>query len=490
MRINDILDFSKLDVGKVELETLDFDLRTAVEDVLDLLAERATAKGLELVSVVEPGVPTWVAGDPGCLRQILTNLVANAVKFTVTGEVVVRVTCVEATEAHVVLRFAVTDTGIGIAPEVQARLFQACIQADASTTRQYGGTGLGLAMCQRLTTLFGGTLGVDSALGQGSTFWCTVRLTPGIAPAPSLPTAVPHMRGLRVLVVDDNATNRRCLEVALSTWGLDVDSVPDGPCALAQLRATHHDSTPYALALLDMHMPAMDGLTLARAIIADPALATIRLILLSSWGQRGDARTAQAAGIAAYLPKPVRHSQMYQTIMTVLHTTAAGTRPPSITRHRVAEAQATGHLRVLVAEDNVVNQRVAIRLLEKLGCSVDAVANGREAVDALAHVPYALVFMDCQMPEMDGYAATAAIRASEMSQGTHTPVIAMTAHAMVGDREQCLAAGMDDYVSKPVTAEALRTVLQQWTVAPGGAVAASPTSRDSRALRAVQTLQA
>ena len=488
--INDILDFSKLEAGKVELETLDFDLRTTVEDVLDLLAERATAKGLELVSVVEPGVPTWVAGDPSRLRQILTNLVANAVKFTTTGEVVVRAACVEATEAHVLLRFAITDTGIGIAPEIQARLFQAFIQADASTTRQYGGTGLGLAICQRLTTLLGGTIGVDSALGQGSTFWFTVRLVPGVAPTPMLPTAVLDMPGLRALVVDDNATNRRFLEVALSTWGLDVDSVPDGPCALARLRAAHHDGTPYALALLDMHMPAMDGLTLARAITADPALAAVRLILLSSWGQRGDARAAQAAGIAAYLTKPVRHDQLYQTIMTVLHPTAVGTRPPLITRHRVAEAQEAGYLGVLVAEDNVVNQRVAIRLLEKLSCRVDAVANGREAVDALARVPYALVFMDCQMPEMDGYAATAAIRASETSQGTHTPIIAMTAHAMAGDREQCLATGMDDYMSKPVTIEALRTVLQQSAPAPGGAAAASLTSHDSRALPALQTLQA
>jgi signal transduction histidine kinase/DNA-binding response OmpR family regulator len=492
MLINDILDFSKLEAGKVALETLDFDLRTTVEDVLALLAERATAKGLELVSVVEPGVPTWVAGDPGRLRQILTNLVANAVKFTVTGEVVVWVTCIEATEAYVVLRFAVTDTGIGIAPEAQKRLFQAFTQADASTTRQYGGTGLGLAICRRLTGLLGGTIGVDSVLGQGSTFWFTVRLAPGVAPAPPLLTTVTDIRGLRVLVVDDNATNRRFLEITLSTWGLEVDSVSDGPCALAQLRTASYDSTSYALALLDMHMPAMDGLTLARAITADPALATVRLILLSSWGQRGDAHAAQAAGIAAYLTKPVRHNQLYQTIMTVLHPTVRGTHPPLITRHRVAEAQAAGHLRVLVAEDNIVNQRVAIRLLEKLGYRVDAVANGREAVDALARVPYTLVFMDCQMPEMDGYTATAAIRASEMSQGIHTPIIAMTANAMAGDREQCLAAGMDDYVSKPVTAETLRTVLQQWAPVSGGAAAAGLilTSCESRTLQATQTLQA
>ena len=303
------------------MERLDFDLRTTVEDVLDLLAERATAQGLELVSMVEPGVPTWVTGDPGRLRQILTNLVANAVKFTTTGEVVVWVTCIEATEAYVGLRFAVADTGIGIAPEAQERLFQAFTQADASTTRQYGGTGLGLAICRRLTSLLGGTIGVDSILGQGSTFWFTVRLAPGVAPTPPLSTTVTDMCGLRGLVVDDNATNRRFLEITLSTWGLEVDSVPDGPCALARLRAAYHDSIPYAVALLDMHMPGMDGLTLARVITADPTLATVRLILLSSWGQRGDARAAQAAGIAAYLTKPVRHGQLYQTLMTVLHPT-------------------------------------------------------------------------------------------------------------------------------------------------------------------------
>jgi PAS domain S-box-containing protein len=460
--INDILDFSKIEAGKLAPEIIDFNLRTAVEDVLELLAEQAAAKQLELVCLLSPDLPTWVASDPGRLRQILTNLVGNAVKFTETGEVVVRAQSVEESETHVLVRFEVTDTGIGIPLEAQGRLFQAFMQADASTTRKYGGTGLGLAICRRLTEMLGGTIGVHSTPGQGSTFWFTVRLAIKSPPQAALPAAEYDFRGLRVLGVDDNATNRTLLHVQLSAWGMQVDCVPDGPRALVRLRAARHDGLPYVLVVLDMRMPGMDGLELARLIKSDPDLAPVRLLMLSSWGQRGDGAAARDARIAAYLSKPVRQSQLYDAIVTVMRAAAQPTPPMRVTRHSIAKAQPEGKTRVLIAEDNMANQKVAVRMLEKLGCRVDTVANGQEAVDALAHIAYTLVFMDCQMPELDGYEATAAIRAREAQSGTHVPIIAMTANALAGDCERCLQAGMDDYMSKPIKREVLGEILAKW----------------------------
>ena len=468
--INDILDFSKIEAGKLDLEIIDFHFRTAVEDVLELLAEQAAVKGLELVGLIDPDVPTWVASDPGRLRQILTNLVGNAVKFTDRGEVVVRAHCTAATESHVMVRFEVADTGIGISSAVQERLFQAFTQADASTTRKYGGTGLGLAISRRLTEMLGGTIGVESTPGQGSTFWFTVRVAKSAAPPHFLPPAPHTLQGIRVLGVDDNATNRTLLEEHLKAWGMQIDCVADGAQALAHLRAAHHDGRPYALVILDMQMPHMNGLELAHAIKADADLAPVRLVLLSSGRQCDEEQSAREAGIAAYVAKPVHQSQLYNAIVTVMSTASASQPQMQATHQSLATVGAEGKIRVLLAEDNIANQKVAMLMLEKIGCRVDAVANGREALAALTHITYDLVFMDCQMPEMDGYEATTAIRAHEANSGTHVPIIAMTAYAMPDDRERCLQAGMDDYIRKPVKAEVLQTIVQQWgRPAPGGA---------------------
>ena len=471
--INDILDFSKIEAGKIELEEIDFDLRITVEQVLELLAERAYGKGLELAYLPHGTVPTWVGGDPGRLRQVLTNLVGNAVKFTETGEVVVHSTLVEESDRDALVRFAVSDTGIGIAPAACDRLFESFSQADSSTTRRYGGTGLGLAISKRLVEIMGGQIGVESAEGQGSTFWCTVRLTKRPVPPTAIPVDVTELRRLRVLGVDDNATNRALLVAQFSAWGMHVDCVANGSRALECLRMAHRDGRQYDLAILDHQMPDMDGMTLARTIKSDPVLATLPLVLLTSVSYRGCAGEAEQAGFSAFLLKPIRQSQLYDCITAVMGTVTASRPTRLITRHTLNEAQAQLRARVLVAEDNAVNQKVALRMLEKLECRVDVVANGLEAVEASARIPYQCIFMDCQMPEMDGYEATAVIRQREVQTGTHIPIIAMTANAMQTDREQCLAAGMDDYVSKPVAPKDLATTLQKWVPAVGHAASES-----------------
>ena len=460
--INDILDFSKIEAGKIDLEAIDFELRITVENVLELLAERAYGKGLELAYLPYATLPTWVGGDPGRLRQVLTNLVGNAVKFTERGEVVVQSTLVEETDQDALIRFAVTDTGIGITPEARERLFQSFSQADSSTTRRYGGTGLGLAISKRLVEMMGGTIGVESTPGNGSTFWFTVRLAKRPVPSTAPRVDVTELRRLRVLGVDDNATNRALLVAQFSAWEMHVDCVANGARALECLRMAHRDARPYDLAILDHQMPDMDGMTLARAIKSDPVLATLPLVLLTSVSYRGCAGEAQHAGFSAFLLKPIRQSQLYDCIIAVMGTATAPAPPRLITRHTLKEAQAQLRARVLVAEDNAVNQKVAVRMLEKLGCRVDVVANGREAVEASARLPYQVLFMDCQMPEMDGYEATAVIRQRELHAGTRIPIVAMTANAMQTDRERCLAAGMDNYISKPVEPKELATTLQKW----------------------------
>ncbi len=461
--VNDILDCSKIEAGKLELEIIDFDLRTTVEDVLDLLAEQAYRKGLELACLVQANVPAWVAGDPGRLRQILTNLVGNAVKFTETGEVVVHVGLAPEDGGEAMIHFAVTDTGIGISPEAQRQLFQAFSQADASTTRKFGGTGLGLAICKRLVEQMGGDIGVESTPGQGSTFRFTIHLPKRPVPPSATPPISANLYGLRVLCVDDNATNRLLLETQLSAWGMQVDCVADGPQALERLLAAQGGEARYELAILDFQMPGMGGLNLARAIKAEPNLAAIPLVLLTSMGRRGDGEAALKAGISAYLNKPIRQSQLYSCLATVMSGPVEPTPTSLLTRHRLAEMQAEFRTRILLAEDNIVNQKVAVRMLEKLGCRVDVAANGQEALDASAQIPYTLIFMDCHMPEMDGYDAAGAIRRREAQTGGHIPIVAMTANAMQGDRERCLEAGMDDYVSKPVKSKDLLAILQKWS---------------------------
>jgi len=468
--LNDILDFSKIEAGSLGLETINFELRREVEEVAALLAGRAHEKGLELASFVEPGTPTAVRGDPFRLRQVLTNILGNAIKFTEEGEVTLRAELVEDTPDTVTVCFEVSDTGIGMTEEQRSRLFKPFTQADASTTRRYGGTGLGLAISKQLVLMMGGELGVRSEPGVGSTFWFTTRLEKRPEGGLAAPVSRAGLRDLRVLIVDDHETNRRILHKQITSWGMSDGMAEDAAEALELLRSAVENGEPYDLAVLDMQMPDMDGIQLARAISSDPAISSTRLVLLTSIGVNIN-EDARKAGVEVVLSKPVRQSQLHDSLATMLGTpteTKAGPSPggagPAPHATPAAEVRPSlGH--VLLAEDYPVNQMVAIRMLERSGYRVDAVNNGREAVEALSNIPYAAVLMDVQMPEMDGYEATAEIRRREGS-GRHTPVIAMTADAMQGDREKALAAGMDDYIAKPVRHEELEAVLGRWIPKP------------------------
>jgi two-component system sensor histidine kinase/response regulator len=471
--INDILDFSKIEAGKLELETIDFDLRNTLEEVTSLLAERATAKGLELVSLVRPDVPSMVRGDPGRLRQILLNLAGNAIKFTAEGEVILRARMVSESEQGVMVRFEVSDTGIGLTHEAQARLFQPFSQADASTTRRYGGTGLGLAICKQLTDLMDGEIGVRSEPGEGSTFWFTVRFSRGTAiPLASLPE---RLSGSRVLVVDDHKLSRMVVHQHLTSWGVQSIQAENGPQAFELLREAARQGHGYDVAIVDMQMPGMDGMALAQLVRGEPSLSSIQLILLSSMGMPGQARQAEAAGFAAFLTKPVRQSALYDclaTVMAVPPATGPGRRVSGafrrisgpariITQHGLAEAKAAKRARILLAEDNEINQQVAVGMLEAMGHRVDVVSDGAEAVVAATSTNYDLILMDCQMPRQDGFEATAAIRKASPPH-LRVAIVAMTANAMQGDRERCLAAGMDDYLAKPVSRDRLEEVVDRW----------------------------
>ncbi len=460
--LNDILDFSKIEAGSLDLETIDFELRGEAEEVVALLAGRAHEKGLELASFVEPGTPTAVRGDPFRLRQVLTNILGNAIKFTEEGEVTLRAELAEDTPDTATVLFEVSDTGIGMTQDQRSRLFEPFTQADASTTRRYGGTGLGLAISKQLVLMMGGEISVRSEPGVGSTFWFTTNLEKrpeGERQAPAIRTG---LRGMRVLVVDDHETNRRILHKQITSWGMNDGMAEDGEEALALLRAAAGRGEPYDLAVLDMQMPGMDGIQLARAIGDDPTIPSTRLVLLTSIGLNIN-EEARLAGVGVVLSKPVRQSQLYDALATVMGTSAEA-RPSrgGSGSHADPELQA-GH--VLLAEDYPVNRMVAIAMLERSGYRVDAVANGREAVEALSGVPYAAVLMDVQMPVMDGYEATVEIRRRE-GPGRRTPIIAMTANAMQGDREKALEAGMDDYLAKPVRREDLDAVLGRWIPSP------------------------
>jgi PAS domain S-box-containing protein len=473
--INDILDFSKIESGKLQLNIVDFDLQTEVERVMELLAPAAEAQGLELACSIPAETPSLLRGDAGRVRQILTNLVGNGIKFTSSGEVLVQITTEseEPTEAR--LLFEIKDTGPGISAEAQGRLFQAFSQADASTTRRYGGTGLGLAICRQLVEVMQGRIGVTSEAGHGSTFWFSIPLEKQskLVSAPSRYS--PDLFDARVLVVDDNATNRQIACHQLRAWKMDVDSAQGGPGALTVLRSAAAEGRPFDLALLDMQMPDMDGMMLANAIKTDPALQGTRLIIMTSLGHRPGEAELEAAGIDAYLTKPVRQSRLFDSVIEAMarlrrHTSSlAGPGKRSFTSSppRTREARAARQIRILLADDNTVNRRVALGQLRKLGYTADAVASGLEVLDAMSRTTYDVVLMDCQMPEMDGYEATRAIRDRESAVTTgsaahRTYVVAMTAHAMEGDREKCLVAGMDDYLSKPVRTEALQAALDRW----------------------------
>jgi two-component system sensor histidine kinase/response regulator len=490
--INDILDFSKIEAGKIVFERLDFETLDVVESTLELFAAQAHSKEVELLNSVSAAVPRQLQGDPGRLRQILANLVSNAVKFTNCGEVMVRVSLESETAQDTVLRFEVRDNGIGISSEAQARLFQAFTQADGSTTRKYGGTGLGLAICRQLVALMHGQIGVTSQPGQGSTFWFTVQLAKSAQPSAARPHSAPSLSDLRALIVDDNVTNRQILAHQIKTWGIRQESVGGGLEALQALRSAAADGTPFKLVLLDMQMPEMDGIALARAIKSDPHIASTRLVMLTSLGNKATAEEMRGAGLDACLTKPVKQSRLFDCIADVMSRPDAAFRPGAVSPEHIAHpvspllaaetsngggrrtaneqaglngARSRTRARVLLAEDNSVNQRVAVGQLKKLGYSADVASNGAEVLEALQRIPYDVILMDCQMPEMDGYEASRRIRGRKAGSASsmHRPyIVALTAHAMKGDSEKCLAAGMDDYLAKPVQPSALMAALERW----------------------------
>jgi len=460
--INDILDFSKIEAGKLELEMVDFDLAEAIDDVAFLVGASARAKGLELVAYCDPGMPTMVKGDVGRLRQILLNLASNAVKFTAEGEVVIRATPGSSDAEHIGVRMEVADTGIGIAPESAERLFEPFSQADTSTTRRFGGTGLGMAISRQLTEAMGGTIGVDSQLGRGSVFRVDLSLAPATQPVHPPDASRPLPPGLRVLVVDDNQTNRLVLGSQLLAWNLTADLAPDAYVALDHLRHAAAEGHPYDLALVDMAMPGMDGMELGRIITGDSALRSVHLLLLTSVSV--ETEEAARAGFAARLIKPARLSQLYEAMVKTVVPPGAET-PLRIPVAGSVTAGSRG--RLLIVEDNAINQAVARAMVNTLGYSCDVAGNGIEALAASTRRHYGAILMDCQMPEMDGYEAATEIRRREAG-AMRVPIIAMTAGALAEDRARCLAAGMDDYLSKPVTTSDVERMLTRWLPSSGG----------------------
>ncbi len=474
--INEVLDFSKIEAGKIDLDVVDFDLRDAVGDTMRALALRAHLKGLELVYEVGPDVPAAIVADPHRLRQVLTNLVGNAIKFTEQGEVAVSVEIaarrfsladlveegkseIENSKSKIQLHFAVRDTGIGIAAEKQQAIFNPFEQADGSTTRRYGGTGLGLAISRRLVEAMGGRLWVESEVGRGSTFHFTVRCPLSAQPALRQPVPVEHLNGLLVLVVDDNATNRRILNGMLTHWQMRPTTVDGGWAALGCMMHAVSNGTPFPLVLIDVHMPEMDGFTLAERIKDTPELAGATIMMLSSADLTNELARCRELGVAAHLTKPVRQAELLSAILVAL-----GSVPRAESRAAVSPGPtepSPRRLHVLLAEDHPVNQRLAARLLEKRGHRVVVANNGREALAAFEREGFDVVLMDVQMPEMDGFEATAAIRECENNTGYHIPIIAITAYAMRGDEERCLQAGMDGYISKPIRSDALFEAIER-----------------------------
>ncbi len=453
--INQILDFSKIEAGRLELDVVDFDLRDSLADTLRTLTFRAAEKGLEVACAVSPEVPEMIVGDALKLRQIIINLVGNAIKFTERGEIVVRVEPEAFDDRHVELHFSVSDTGIGIPKEKQEKIFEAFTQADGSTTRKYGGTGLGLTISKRLVELMGGHLRVESEPGKGSTFHFTVRCGISQQAAPRVQAVAPvELAGVRVLIVDDNATNRRILEEVLQRWQMKPTAVDSGWLAFKALEGAQARGEPFNLVLLDCQMPEMDGFTVARCIRDSQSLTQPVMIMISSGTRQGDSVRARQVGIAGHLSKPIKQSELRDAICRSLGAPAAAAAEPTPAPEPATEPSSRP-LRVLLAEDNTINQKLALRLLQRRGHHVTVATDGREVLQALDQAAFDLILMDVQMPNMSGFECAAAIRQVETLSGTHIPIIAMTAHAMAGDRERCLEAGMDDYVSKPITPRAL-----------------------------------
>ena len=481
--INDILDFSKIEAGKVDIEEIRYDLRECLESTLKTLALRADEKGLELLCDINPAVPDTLVGDPARVRQITTNLIGNAIKFTSRGEVSLHVVAQATETGDSELHFTVSDTGIGIAAEKLEKIFESFSQADTSTTREYGGTGLGLTISRRLVELIGGRIWIESELGVGSHFHFTLPLVEAEALERTLELdgAYQVLIGTKVLVIDDNKTNRRILEGLLKAWGMLPTVVCDGASAILHLSEAHESGEHYRLILTDMHMPQMDGFGVIERIQQNPALSPATILMLSSGGHRGDAAKCQSLGVAAYLLKPVRQTELREAIVRALGMTPEAENGAMITQKKLREERAVSEsLSILLAEDNPVNQRLALRLLEKRGHTVALVANGREAIEMLAQREFDLVLMDVQMPEMDGITATTIIRERELVTGKRQAIVAMTALVMKGDRERCLAAQMDGYLSKPIRLGELYEILDRYTLQKQAAWNAPPGKEELR----------
>ncbi len=461
--INDILDFSKIEAGRLSFEPLPFDLRTAVEETVDLMAARAAEKGLRLAARFAPGTPRHLIGDVGRVRQILLNYTGNSIKFTGEGHVLIEVSCDQLTPTHAHLRLAITDTGIGIPPEQQDRLFRKFSQADASTTRKYGGTGLGLAICKQLAELMGGEVGLSSTIGQGSTFWATIRLE--LDPAASDQPSHPGLSGVKTLLLDSNPMQRLILAEQCSEWGMRIDTADSAARALEVVVRATGLGDPYQLIIIDQGATTTGAADFAQSVKALGSAGTGPVMLLmSDGGTRGKAEQYASAGFAGYLARPIRSGTLADTLETLVAPRCdirPATMAPTPAANQPAPATAAPLRLILLVDDNVVNQKVGAKMLEKMGCRVDVASNGLEAVEAWARVPYEILFMDCQMPEMDGYEATGEIRRREPA-GSRIPIVALTANAMQGDREKCLEAGMDDYLSKPIKPEELRAALARW----------------------------
>lgn len=469
--LNDILDLSKVEAGKLTFDPIPFDLRTTTREVANLFAVRAREKDIELIFQYAPGAPSRFVADPGRIRQVLTNLVENAIKFTEKGHILVHLECTGKTAKEAQLRIAIEDTGVGIPVEKQDSIFEKFTQTDASVTRRFGGTGLGLAISKQLVEGMGGAMGVKSQPGTGSTFWFDLPLLLDVqVENPFLPRS--DLEGIRILIVDDHEGPRRLLQEQISTWSIHTGFASNGEEALSHLKEAKRSGHPYQVAILDDYLPDMDGEKLGRLIKKDPLLHKTLLMMLTSVGQRGDAKRMQEAGFSAYLVKPVHPSLLFDALSTVWGTSIEGVSVGLITRHTLAESgslqlepppktESLFRGRILVVDDNVVNQKVTANILQKIGCHVDVTNNGLEAVELVKRFAYDLVFMDCQMPVTDGYETTAKIRLDE-NRSRHSLIIAMTAHAMKGDREKCLKAGMDDYIAKPVKKENLLEIMEKW----------------------------
>lgn len=462
--IDDILDFSKVDAGKMDLEIIDFDLRVTLDSVGELMAVKTDEKNLEFITRIHPDVPSMLKGDPGRLRQILINLVGNAVKFTEFGEILISVSLDSEETDHANIRFSIKDSGIGIPAEKQHRLFKSFSQVDSSTTRQYGGTGLGLSISKKLTDLMNGDMGVNSIEGIGSEFWFTAEFIKQKKTDPHC-DSLASIAGKSILIVDDNQTNRYVISEQLKQWKCRFETAEDAESGLQRLITAAKESQPFDACIIDMHMPGMNGLELGQVIKSSPDINAMPLIMMTSVGKRGDVKKLETVGFAAYLTKPVKMTQLYGCLARVCNTPlydSKGYPSKVITKYTLSEDQRRG-VTILLAEDNPVNQAVTCRMLDKIGFRCDAVGNGFEVIEALKQKPYDLVLMDCQMPDMDGYEATRTIRNTDTAiPNPALPIIALTANTLKSDRDACLSAGMDDFLSKPLNAKHLSQVLDKW----------------------------